>query len=172
MLSRTSTLMICLISTNSNLLPTCLLPKLKMYGEQIQNESILWDGPRVGGTRSIVLCWVTIGQHEVLKIGKYSRAKSKPPNNCFLTSRFKKSLTKNKGLESSWIGSTNTNYLPLKLSSTMINNVSISMTCGIHFILCSTQLSIVKLMLKSLMKYPKNQPSLGPCFQRKSSESL
>jgi len=40
MLSRTSTLMICLISTNSNSLPTCLLPKSKMYGEQIQNESI------------------------------------------------------------------------------------------------------------------------------------
>jgi len=33
MLSRTSTSMICPISTNSNLLPTYLLPKSKMYGE-------------------------------------------------------------------------------------------------------------------------------------------
>jgi len=101
MLSRTSMSMICPISTNSNVLPTCLLPKSQMYGEQIQNESILRDSPRVGGMRSVVLCCVTIGQHEVLKIGKYSRAKSKPPNNCFLTSRFNKSLTKNKGIGSS-----------------------------------------------------------------------
>ena len=96
-----------------------------MHGEQIQNKSILWDGPRVGKTRSVAVHWVTIGQHKVLKIGKHSRAKSNLPNNCSSMSRFKKLLTKNESLKSSWIGLINTNYPPLKPSSTTINNVLI-----------------------------------------------
>ena len=172
MLSRISMSMIFLIATNLNSLPTCLLPKLKMHGEQIQNESISWDSPRVGETRSVALHWVAIGQHEVLKIGKNSRAKSKLPNDCSSTSRFKKLLTKNKGLESSWIRLINTNYSLLKPSSTMINNVSILTTYGMCFIPHSIQLFIVKLMSRFLMKYLKNQPLLGSHFQRKSSELL
>ena len=43
------------IATNLNSSLTCLLPKSKMHGEQIQNESISQDSPRVGGTRSVAL---------------------------------------------------------------------------------------------------------------------
>ena len=43
------------ILTNLKKLLTILYPKLIMHGEQIQNESISQNIPRVGGTRSIVL---------------------------------------------------------------------------------------------------------------------
>ena len=76
MLSRTSILLTYLIFTYLKMLPTLLHLKLKMHEEWIQNKSISWDIPRVGGMRSVVLHWATIEWQEVLKIGKYPRTKN------------------------------------------------------------------------------------------------
>ena len=172
MLLRTSIPLTYLIFTYLKTLPTLLYLKSKMHRERIQNKSISWDIPRVGGMRSVVLHWTTIGWQEVLKIGKYSRAKSKLLSNHSLTSKFKKLLTKNKNLGSSWTRSINTNCLPSKPSSIVINNVLISMTCRILFIPHLIWLSIIRLMLGFLMESLTNQPPLGSCFQEKNSGSL
>ena len=54
-LSRVSISLTYPILTNLKKLPTILYPKLIIHGEQIQNESISQNIPRVGGIRSIVL---------------------------------------------------------------------------------------------------------------------
>jgi len=126
-----------------------------MYREQIQNESISWDISKVDGTKSVVLCWATIGWQEVLKIGKYSRAKSKLLSDHSLMSKFKKLLTKNKNLGSLWTGSINTNCLPLKSSSIMINNVLTLITCGMPFILhCYIQVHLFRNYISAVISFP------------------
>ena len=171
-LSRVSISLTYPILTNLKKLPTILYPKLIMHGEQIQNESISQNIPRVGGIRSIVLLWTIIGWQEVWKIGKISGAKLNLWSNHFLTSKFKKLLTKNEDLGNSWIGSTSANCPLLKPSSIITNNVLISAICRMLFIPLLIWLSIVKLMLRFLMKLLTNWLLPGPLFQRKNSGLL
>jgi len=78
---------------------------------------------RSGGTRNIANLWTSIGRQESSRIERVSRKQSKTPRGLFSISRFKRLPTKVKDLGSSWAGSTNANYQPLKLLSTKTNHV-------------------------------------------------
>ena len=122
----------------------CSHQELNIHGKQIQNESESQNIPRVGRMKSAIMPLTIIGWQKVWKTGKLSRAKSNPQNVFSSISKFKKLLTKNVNLGSSWVRLTSVNYLLSNPLSTMINNVSILMICGIPFIPLLIWPSVIK----------------------------
>ena len=158
--------------TGLKILSIPLLHPLNMYRERTPSEPILLGIPRPGGMKTVTDLWGTIRYQELWKIGKLSRKQSNPPSKLSLTSKSKKSPTRNKDLGSSWIGSTNTSCQPLKPSNTMTNHVYRLKNYGTHSIQPSTLLFIAMSISMSFTKLLTNPPLHGPHFLRKSSGVL